>query len=318
MVIINSDLINIEASMDNEALLLEEFCQQQQLPPSYADLAAKWFLPLAEDLSIRQAAAGQCLLVGINGSQGSGKSTLCGLLETILTAKYSCRVVTLSIDDFYLTAKERAALAVAIHPLLNTRGVPGTHDIALLTHTIDTLLCANKPSIIPRFDKARDDRKPKYQWDVVEHPVDIILLEGWCVGSSALDDITLATPINALEQQEDASGIWRKYISDTLVQQYVPFFSRLDYLLFLQIPDFNCVYQWRKKQEDKLRVHYSSVDNATGNVEPSGLMNDTELMRFIHHFQRLTEHNLSDLPSRADTVFMLDQQHNIIQRYNNE
>ena len=34
-------------------------------------------------------------------------------------------------DDFYLTQAQRQDLAQQIHPLLKSRGVPGTHDVPL-------------------------------------------------------------------------------------------------------------------------------------------------------------------------------------------
>ena len=37
----------------------------------------------------------------------------------------------LSLDDLYLPKAERLRLARDVHPLLATRGVPGTHDVAL-------------------------------------------------------------------------------------------------------------------------------------------------------------------------------------------
>ncbi len=38
----------------------------------------------------------------------------------------------LSIDDYYLSKIERLRISQKVHPLLITRGVPGTHDIKKL------------------------------------------------------------------------------------------------------------------------------------------------------------------------------------------
>ena len=69
-------------------------------------------------------------MVGLTGPQGSGKSTLAAKLPPLLAAR-GLRSAVLALDDLYLTHAERRRLAADIHPLLATRGVPGTHDVAL-------------------------------------------------------------------------------------------------------------------------------------------------------------------------------------------
>ncbi len=49
-----------------------------------------------------------------------------------------------------------------MHPLLTTRGVPGTHDVELAQATIDSL-AGDEPALLPAFDKATDDRRPSRQ-----------------------------------------------------------------------------------------------------------------------------------------------------------
>jgi D-glycerate 3-kinase len=102
---------------------------------------------------------GRPVVIGLCGAQGSGKSTTAGRLGTRLEVNGYATAV-LSIDDFYLTRAERAALADSIHPLLTTRGVPGTHDVKLVMHTLLNLLEAGAADTvpIPKFDKSRDDR----------------------------------------------------------------------------------------------------------------------------------------------------------------
>ena len=48
-----------------------------------------------------------------------------------------------------------------ISPLFLTRGVPGTHDTKMLFNCIKNLKNNNLKNIIPKFDKANDDRVPK-------------------------------------------------------------------------------------------------------------------------------------------------------------
>src|SRR4051812_37808865 len=70
------------------------------------------------------------LLVGICGSQGSGKTTACEYVARTLSAS-GVRVAILSIDDLYLPRAAREDLARRVHPMLLTRGVPGTHEPSL-------------------------------------------------------------------------------------------------------------------------------------------------------------------------------------------
>lgn len=296
--------------MNSQQDLLDQFIRHQKLPDAYGEMAQHWFIPLAQELAQHVANTSGSLLVGVNGCQGSGKSTLCALLETLLSHQHQLSTVTLSIDDFYLTKTERQSLAEAIHPLFITRGVPGTHDTALLQEVINGLQQDHANFLIPRFNKALDDRFDKNQWDKVKTPVDVILLEGWCVGSPAQTENELTQPANTLEQHEDSENTWRSYSNRLLGSVYQDIFKQLNYMIFLQAPDFNCVYQWRKLQEDKLRQAHSTQDlSASANI-----MSDTELERFIHHYQRITEHTLNHLGKSADIVFTLNSDHQIISK----
>ena len=105
-------------------------------------------------------------------------------------------VVVLSLDDFYLTRDERNALARTVHPMLQVRGVPGTHDIQFASATIKSLL-----------------------------------------------------------------------------------------------------------QEQKL----IDLKGTSG----SGVMNQDQVQRFIQHYERLTRHNLAEMPSRADLVYHINNGHGI-------
>ena len=57
---------------------------------------------------------------------------LSDLIKIILMRYFRLKVFKISIDDFYKTRKERIILSKKIHPLLKTRGVPGTHDIDMM------------------------------------------------------------------------------------------------------------------------------------------------------------------------------------------
>jgi D-glycerate 3-kinase len=277
------------------------FLERHRLPSGYLDYAQQWFAPLAARVVAHQNSANRGILVGINGSQGSGKSTLCDYLQADLAACHGKRAIALSLDDFYLTRSQRARLAAEVHPLLATRGVPGTHDLLLLVATLDALLTgsAGQDVAVPRFDKARDDRRSREDWDRVSAPVDVVLLEGWCLGARAETGATLSRPVNDLERQEDVDGRWRNYVNEKIRSEFEPFYDRIDRWVMLCAPSFDCVYRWRREQEDKLALSQAGKGR-------SHVMDDQQLARFIQHFQRITGRCLEDLPPRVHHLYLLD------------
>jgi D-glycerate 3-kinase len=235
------------------------------------------------------------LVVGVCGSQGSGKSTVCKMLTTRLSQR-GIKVANLSIDDLYLPLAERTKLATRVHPLLRTRGVPGTHDVKLGIKILHALAHPGRV-LLPRFDKASDDRRPQAEWEPVEAPVAVVLFEGWCVGvrPQTLED--LAEPVNALEANEDSDGRWRRYVNDALGAEYQSLFAQIDFQVLLAAPSFDVVLKWRTQQEEELRAQAKATS--------SGVMDDAAIARFIQHYERLTRHALIEMPGRADLTIHL-------------
>jgi D-glycerate 3-kinase len=238
----------------------------------------------------------QTLVVGINGAQGSGKSTLAACLALLLQDK-SYKVATLSLDDLYLNQAKREQLAHDIHPLLQTRGVPGTHDVALGIKTIKGLTSGQGKVTVPRFNKQHDNPEPQSLWQEYYAPVDIVLFEGWCVGSVAQSDKDLQIPINSLEAEQDKQCVWRNYVNDKLEHEYATLFAWIDTLVYLQVASFDQVFAWRKKQERQT-------------FQGKG-MSDAELKRFIQHYERITRWNIQTMPDLADMVLQLDTEQHI-------
>ena len=281
------------------------FLTTHQLPSSYAEIAQQWFKPLCERLVEHQKGASRPLIVGINGSQGSGKSTLTSFIEAYLSSVHGKRVVSLSIDDFYFDQSQRNALAIKVHPLLKTRGVPGTHDVTLALNTFRSLDKGAR-SLLPRFNKATDNPFPQEQWPVIEVKPDFIILEGWCVGAIPQSNSEIKKPINHLEEVEDPLAIWRSFVNTELAGDYQTLFEKIDYRIMLKAPSFDCVYQWRLEQEHKLA--------AKALEERDGVMSDEEVANFVQHYQRITEHALQYLPEKCDTVFYLDEKRTITEQ----
>lgn len=256
---------------------------------------------LADYIANEAETRGSTLAVGLCGTQGSGKSTLAAALKGLLEAR-GITVAVISIDDLYMTRRERLELAERVHPLLRTRGVPGTHDVALGRETLRTLATPGVVAL-PSFDKSRDDRRPLDLWQTVSAPVRVIILEGWCVGAVPQEGASLLEPVNALERDLDADGTWRRFVNDSLAGPYQPLFAMLDLLILLEAPDFDVVYRWRLEQEHKLR---EQVIAEGGDL--SRVMDDQEVRHFISHYERLTRHILREMPSRADVVVRLNEQ----------
>ncbi len=310
---------------------LLQLCAQEQLAGSFADMAASHYWPLAQWLWQHCQHQGT-RIIGINGGQGSGKSTLARLL-----ARWSDDVgllaVVLSIDDLYLSRARRAHLADTVHPLLATRGVPGTHDVALGIETLRRLCSADTTDAtpIPRFDKATDEPLPKDTWPCLRGRPQLILLEGWCVGAPPQDDTVLVSPINRLEREADADGHWRRFVNTQLREVYPDLFGWLNALVMLRVPDMDCVFRWRREAEEKLAGNLQGIrashaetylgeegrrTEVPGEKGPQartspGLMDATALEWFIMHYERLTRHQLDVLPARADWVFQLNRAHGI-------
>lgn len=267
------------------------------LPAAYRDTVQRFWQPLAATIAVVAARAGQPLIVGINGSQGSGKSTLCRFLEVLLREGHRFNAATLSLDDLYLTRRERTQLAATVHPLLATRGVPGTHDVALGEAVLAAVRQGRAGLRLPRFDKACDDRAPEAGWPAITAPIDVLLFEGWCMAAAPQTPADLAAPINTLEADEDADGAWRAYVNAALEGPYRALFAEIDFLVMLATPGFEAVLGWRQEQERNLRER------------KGGGMADSEVARFVMHYERLTRHLLAELPDRADMVVTLGADH---------
>jgi D-glycerate 3-kinase len=274
---------------------------RHQLDRGLEEPLSRVYLPLAAWV-VRQRSRERPLILGVNGAQGSGKSTLGAFLGLILREGFGLRTTVLSIDDFYRTHGERERLGREIHPLLVTRGVPGTHDLALAADLLDRLTRGAGPVAVPCFDKAKDERRPESEWPVVEAPVDVLIFEGWCVGARPQPESELAEPLNELETLDDDDGTWRDHVNGQLKGAYADLFARLDRLIMLRVPNLECIYEWRSLQEEKLARGESGGERAR-------ILDSSGLKRFIMHYERLTRHMLDEMPDRADLVLYLDEQH---------
>ncbi|KAL2107873.1 hypothetical protein VUR80DRAFT_4662 [Thermomyces stellatus] len=216
------------------------------------------------------------LIIGLNGLQGIGKTTLVTALASTLSTRH--RTLVLSIDEFYLRHDAQLALAASqpTNALIQNRGEPSTHDLPLL-HSVFSDLVAGRETKIPRYDKAafsgRGDRLPESEWLVVNAPdepkVEIVILEGWCVGFRSLS-------LAELQEKWKGESLTLKHHSvedlafvNEALKGYDVVTDLFDAFVHIDSEDLSYVYAWRQEQEAKLRE-----ERGTG-------MTDEEVVTFV-------------------------------------
>ena len=243
--------------------------------------------------------------VGLAGGQGTGKTTISSIIKIILEKYFRLKVFKISIDDFYKTRKERLELSKKIHPMLITRGVPGTHDIQLILNFFKKTMSKNFKKIeLPNFNKAIDDRSPKKNWFKIKEKPDVIIFEGWCVGANAELNKTLKKSINSLEKANDKKFIWRKYVNQQLKTNYKKLYSQLNCMIYLKAKNFSLLQKWRLKQEYKLKL---KTKRSSGHK----IMNKGDVINFMQTYQRITENMFKKMPKYASIILNLNSNHQI-------
>ncbi len=243
--------------------------------------------------------------VGLAGGQGTGKTTISSLIKIILTKFFKLKVFKISIDDFYKTRNERINLSKRIHPMLLTRGVPGTHDINMMLQFFRKVKSKNFKRIkLPTFNKAIDDRFNEKNWYDLKNQPDVIIFEGWCVGAKSEKINTLKKTINSMEKIEDQKQIWRKYVNQQLKSKYKNLYSQLNCLIFLKAKNFNLLQKWRLKQERKLKVKNEKKSNLK-------IMSKRDVLNFMQTYQRITQNMFKHMPKYASIILNLNSNHQI-------
>tara|TARA_Y100001970_G_scaffold288970_1_gene417924 strand:- start:2485 stop:3351 length:867 start_codon:yes stop_codon:yes gene_type:complete len=233
----------------------------------------------------------------VSGSQGIGKSTLVKILEKSIKKFYNLNVLTLSLDDYYLKKEKREKLSKKIHPLLLTRGVPGTHDVKRLIKNINDFNKDNLPYYVPIFEKINDDVSKRTK--KINFKADILILEGWCCGATPIQKKYLHKNINIIEKTMDSKMIWREYYNNKLKKDYNKLFNLFNDVIYLKAPSFNYIFNWRLKQEKKLKI---------GNQK---IMKQDELKTFILYYEKITKWMMKTLPKKADIVIYVNKNQKI-------
>ena len=234
----------------------------------------------------------------ISGSQGVGKSTLSKLLKKVIERTSLQQVMLLSIDDYYLSKKTRYQLSNQVHPLLLTRGVPGTHDIKKLKEHIKQFNKKQFPILTPTFNKLKDDITKK---TTTYSKADILILEGWCCGAKPIAKNYLHRNLNNIEKRFDKNFKWRNYYNIKLKMEYQKIFNSFDKLIYLQPPSFQSVLKWRYAQEK----------NNAKKTKTKNFMNKNATKSFISYYEKLTKWMIQNMPANADMLIKVDKNQKI-------
>ena len=244
-------------------------------------------------------------LIGLAGGQGTGKTTTSSIIKIILEKYFNLNVFKISIDDFYKTRKERVFLSKKIHPMLLTRGVPGTHDINMMLNFFKKVKNKKFKSFqLPNFNKAIDDRFAKKYWYNIKKKPDVIIFEGWCVGAKHEKKSSLNKAINSMERIKDPKKVWRKYVNHQLKQKYKDLYSQLNCLIYLKAKNFSLLQKWRLKQENKLWLKSKKTSKHK-------IMNKDDVISFMQTYQRITENMFKKMTNYASILVNLGSDHQI-------
>tara|TARA_Y100001970_G_scaffold271292_1_gene366321 strand:- start:212 stop:1069 length:858 start_codon:yes stop_codon:yes gene_type:complete len=234
----------------------------------------------------------------ISGSQGVGKSTLSKLIKKVIERTSLKQVMLISIDDYYLSKKNRYQLSNQVHPLLLTRGVPGTHNIKKLKEHIRQFKKKQFPIETPTFNKLKDDISKK---TTTFSKGDILILEGWCCGAKPIAKNYLHKNLNIIEKKFDKNFKWRNYYNLKLKMEYQKIFNSFDKTIYLQSPSFESVLKWRYAQEK----------NNAKKTKTKNFMSKNATKTFILYYEKLTKWMMKNMPANADMLIKVDKDQKI-------
>lgn len=246
---------------------LQELWQSEGINSDIVPLVDQFWRPLAVAIATQQQSLNRPMIQGILGGQGTGKTTLCKVLQAILS-QWGIRSAALSIDDLYKTYADRRALQQR-DPRFVWRGPPGTHDVSLGLQVIDQVLQQNQTIELPQFDKyahhGQGDRTHAQSID----PIDVLLFEGWFVGTRPVSNEAFERPPEPIVTDSD-----RKFARDIneALQAYVPLWERLDALIVLNPVEYQLSLDWRWDAEQK-----AIAQGKTG-------MSRDQIIEFVHYF----------------------------------
>ncbi|MCJ1284556.1 hypothetical protein MMC26_003889 [Xylographa opegraphella] len=243
------------------------------------DDKSRYYIPfIIERLKLHQQTNAEqedppLFVIGMNGVQGAGKTTLVTTLaDTLRSPPYCLPTAVLSIDDLYLLHESQQQLAKThpLNPLVQHRGEPSTHDITLGISVLMSLR-AGKPTKIPQYDKSKfggqGDRVDEKEWETVNKNDDkkicAVVFEGWCVGFRALgkdgvrrkwEEAKAKASNNNYEGRLAYNRLEDLVFVDKALMQYDALTDQFDAMIHIDAENTNFVYEWRLEQEASLRL----------------------------------------------------------------
>lgn len=251
---------------------------QHRVIDDKSPLCIPFILQLLQSHQQSPSSSNRPFIIGLNGVQGVGKTTLVKALAETLRDREGLRTQVVSIDDFYLTHADQLALAGA-HPdnaLVQVRGEPGTHDLALMKGFFDALL-EGKPCRVPSYDKSAyggmGDRTPESTWTPLngpgQTPVKVVIFEGWCVGFRSLPPAKVEEKWKAESRTLHKHKLEHLLFVNEALRGYDAVTDLFDAFIHIDAEDTEYVYAWRLEQERQLRQ------------EKGAGMTDEQVVRFV-------------------------------------
>ena len=214
--------------------------------------------PIAERLQ-KIHRQGKTTIVGIQGGQGTGKTTIVQFLEKQLKGQ-GFKVQSFSIDDFYKSWKERKALQqkYPVNPFYQiSRGLPGTHRVKFLLETLKKAK-AGKAFEIPVFDKSLYEGKGDVlsKTKKVKGRQDCVIIEGWCVGIPEVssEKFLQICKKNKINIKKLDTTLKEHKVVLTFLKEYQPIWKLLDYQIMLKADSPEVHKKWRLLQETRLKA----------------------------------------------------------------
>ncbi|TDH70615.1 uncharacterized protein CCR75_000505 [Bremia lactucae] len=234
----------IRRNASQHAIALDEHALQRRVNAYYLPLFS-WIMEVVKAAQKEQGDEKHCVCIGLSCPQGGGKTTLSYYFQEAM-ALLGVKCAIMSLDDVYLTYDQQVALAKANfnNPLLQYRGNPGTMDVPFLMNLVKECKTSAELIALPRFDKSRHngrgDRAPFSDWDRKQGPLDVLLIEGWCMGFQAIDD-------NSPDLRTNMKTINKE------LRAFEKFYKELDGLVVIKIDKLDWIYEWRDQPEQMLR-----------------------------------------------------------------
>ncbi len=256
----------------------------------------KYLLPLLQQI-IQLRRPGRTVVIGIQGGQGTGKTTLSRFLQEAFT-KLGYSIESFSIDDFYTSYQERQQLARKYldNPFYQiARGMPGTHRVNELQQTFQKIK-ARKPFTIPVFDKSlRNAAGDVAGYKMVKGKQEFIIFEGWCVGLPLVSWQELLRICRKNRIKAPSPPEARVLLRHTA--QYQALWKFIDYFIMLKPTSSKLHHRWRLQQENELKQK-----KRVG-------MSAAAIQHFVDMFLPLTYVCYEKI--KADVILSIDEKHRI-------